>query len=717
MKQLVVMVVVISCFARSSRAQQPNMAEVQAKMQKAQHILDSIKKAHPEMQQALDKANSAQPGLALPGLPDLNKVSQSVQEGAARVKNMQAATGAQKQQLQKGLPQPDPNSHFTTVPNADSTAIVGIIHSILTPATEKLKMIDPLVIPALDALAKDSTITPNAQGMLLLSEKYPKYMAQYLICKGVLLNPQNPWAINDLGILLRNDHRNKEAAQCFRYAYRFNDAFLIIKCNLAWAVAYYGDLMQAKNYFREILTVLPDYSSAWEGLGMIAYQQGDTKGLFEALAHQVKYIGGNGGGGGNSNGPSDNFTGFVDAVEQQQQMADLGKKDNPDPTGDHTFDNDNDDSPGTDYDVVGYTEAPHYPSYSGMFAKNIGDLFPLLGKTAGFRTMILQQDEMARNYVQAKKNSISPLARASYQDNDGAVVTPANYQKYWWLYNDVAVEYDKRVTWVTAQFGAAWDKLYQSIVTQHQQDAENYTREISAVRCPPGSGDCCPACNAVKCKWKVKLTANLQSDLGGISSLWTNYFQRLQQQIAWYVNASNPFIRRMIRSDWNELMNATREYDVRHTILMFYLRWLEMQSLIGTKQLIDAMFGNVVCTIQPRTMGDDGPDIKTTKLRKLKTFPDYCDRKDPENSQSFSYGIVNYESNCDHTRLAVNVLHLGKSGKIDESGNAGGLKGGASLGAGGKLDLGMVFEHVRSKKFKEDDYYNVGTTIALGVEG
>jgi hypothetical protein len=729
-------ILLLSSFTLSLKAQQPNMADVQAQMQRAQHLIDSAKKAHPEMQQALDKAKSMQPGtqhtldsakrsnpnstgMSMPdssqlgnmtSLPDLNKISQNMQEGMTRVKGAQSGASAQKAQLSTGLPQSGPNRHFTALPNADSLLITGIIQTILPQATEKLKWIDPLMQKALDALIEDSTITPQAQGILMLSEKYPKYMAQYMICKGVLQNPRNPWAINDLGILLRNEHRNKEAAQCFKYAYRFNDSFLVIKCNLAWAVAYYGDFTQAKQYFHEILNRLPDYSSAWEGLGMMAYQEGDTKTLFECLAHQVTSIGGGGG------GPSDNFTGFCQSVKEQEMVADPTRQKNSNPMDDHTFDNGDDNSPGAEYDATGYTEAPHYPSFSGIFAQSIDDLSSLLGKMPGFRNSLMQMDEKNRNYMLAKEKEVSRLDLPSFQDNTGVVVTPKKYDKYWWLYNSVAVEFDERISWLTAQFGAEWDKLSRSILAQQMQNNQEYGRELGSVRCPPGSGSCCPACTAMKCKWKPIFIGQLKSDLGGISSLWTKYFKEMQQQIAWYVNASNPFIRRMVRPDWNELMNVTREYDVRHTILVFYLKWLEMQSIIGTKQPIDAMFGDLTCTTELRTMGDQGPDIKTTKIKKLKTFPDYCDRKDPENSASFSFGPINYQSDCDHTKLAFNIIHLESGGKIGHSEKFDGIKAGASAGLSANADLGMVFEHVRSKKFKEDDYYDLGTSISLGIE-
>jgi tetratricopeptide (TPR) repeat protein len=210
--------------------------------------------------------------------------------------------------------------------------------------------------------------------MLMLCDNVPKSVVQYMICKGVLLTPDNPWAINDLGIIFRNEKQNKEAAQCFKYAFSFNDTFQIIKCNLAWAVAYYGDFITAKKYFHEILDRLPNYSEAWEGLGMIAYKEGDIATLFKCLSAQVKNVGGGG------DGPSDNFTSFCGGVIDEQRINNITKPKDSDPSKDHTFDNENEEE-NQNYDPPpnGESEYPTYPNtMGGMFAQNEGQLFGLL---------------------------------------------------------------------------------------------------------------------------------------------------------------------------------------------------------------------------------------------------------------------------------------------------------------------------------------------------
>ena len=709
------------------------MQDVQAQLLKAQRMIDSAKKSNPAIQAALDKYKGMQPGIQkkldsvkkanpnagdvnVPGVndidkmaatPNLDSIAKSMSANMATLNTMKTSG---KQQLDKGLPQQNASSNFVALPNADSSLIIGIINSILPNATQQLKMLDPQMQKALDALIQDTTITPQAQGILMLSEKYPKYMAQYMICKGVLLNPNNPWAINDLGVILRNEQRNKEAAQCFKYAYSFNDSFFIIKTNMAWAVAYYGDFMNAKKYFHDIINVLPDYSSAWEGLGMIAYKEGDMATLFNCLAHQIKTIGAGGG-----SGPSDNFAGFCDAVMSQQQMNNIGNNQNTNPSDDHTFDNDNgEDGQNSDESPTGNSEPPNYPSMGGIFAQDIDHLMPLASKITEFVSTINKSIAQSQSNVAQKQNGLSRLSPPSYADEDGNIVTPKSFEKFYSIFHHIHENFEKRASYVYKQFDDDWDKLSKSIVAQQITFGENY---IDALNKCKGTEQEVKACqHEVNCQFKPRARGQLGNDLSGISTLFTKYIKQMQEQIDWYVSASTPFIKRMPKQDWNTYMNAIREDDVRHSVLSMYEKWLPMQGLITNPMLVQVAQMDIVCTTPIRTIDAGGPSPDDLKVRKLKTFPDFCDRKDPENSTGFEFGPINYQSDCDHTKLAINIIHLEAGGKVGHKEGFGPVNTSGSAGISATADLGFVFEHVRSKKFKEDDYYNVGTSIALGIE-
>jgi tetratricopeptide (TPR) repeat protein len=304
---------VILSYQGMAQKKQPDMEEVRQQMKAAQHVLDSVKEANPGM---VPPGITLPQGVSIPKLPDIDKLGKDIDENMSKVKSYSAEA---KQKRDKSLPVSNTASAFSTVPNPGKALIVRYATDMMDGALVAMKKIDPNLQQVLDELAKNPKITPQAQGMLMLCDNVPKSVVQYMICKGVLLTPDNPWAINDLGIIFRNEKQNKEAAQCFKYAFSFNDTFQIIKCNLAWAVAYYGDFITAKKYFHEIVDRLPNYSEAWEGLGMIAYQEGDLATLFKCLAAQVKNVGGGG------DGPSDSFTSFCGGVIDEQRINNIGK--------------------------------------------------------------------------------------------------------------------------------------------------------------------------------------------------------------------------------------------------------------------------------------------------------------------------------------------------------------------------------------------------------
>ena len=267
---------------------------------------------------------------------------------------MQNMQSQRQQQRNQFLPKQLDGHNADNIGSVALKAIVSLAKSHLAVDVSK---IDPFVKAELDKLVGDSTINLAGTGIMLMGNGIPKAAGGYLICKDIIRNPNSIWAINDLGILYRDDKKYTEAIQCFQYAEKLNDSSIIIKGNLVWTISYYGDFNKTKEYFNKALAIDPNYSSALEGLATIAFQQGDIAALFQCLAKQIKYFGGGG------SGPSADFVNLCDGVKTDQQMQNMGK-DEGDPTNDHTYDNENadDDDAQQDPAATADDDPIEYPS-------------------------------------------------------------------------------------------------------------------------------------------------------------------------------------------------------------------------------------------------------------------------------------------------------------------------------------------------------------------
>jgi len=685
-----------------SAQQRPDMKEVQANMAMAQHMLDSIQKSIPK-QLANDTFLSPQARALgtsnMPKMPDLNKLSKDMD---ANMGNAQKHLASAKASRDAGLPKKT-GSSFSAVPNTDRAGVIAIATSMLPTAIIALRGYDPMLQQALDTmLVKDTTFTPQARGMMEFLAGHPKCMAEYLVCKGVLQNPDNPWAINDLGIMLRGEHRNKEAAQCFRYAYSFNDTFLIIKCNLAWAVAYYGDFITAKTYFHEILNLLPNYCSAWEGLGMIAYQEGDLAGLFQALSKQIKSIGGTG------DGPSQSFTSFCGGVIEQQKMDQMNTGgDHAASMSNNTFDaNTGEEEGNQDEPPTADVEYPTYPqSLGGMFPANIDQIEEVVKLQPKFQAIIKDKLQQSQARVSAANSILPPISPAPYLDDQGMSITPASSQKYFSLFRQVVSLYEDRVSEVYKGYYDDQQKLINGIMSSKLSFLDEYN--VGMKRCGgyDKEADRKECERQLLCTLKPKARGMLGNNLGAFSELWTRYFMRLKDQTDWFITASTPYIKRVHNVQWNDYMNAIRSNEVRMALLGAYQRWF-VSNIIYDPMLVGVSKADVNCTTPIREITSSGPDPKDVKLKKLKTAPDYCD---PKEGTSFDHGPIVFESNCQHTKFGF--YPISKEFSAEEK------AGPATLSGTVTVKLGMAYEHVISQRHKEDDYTTLNGEVVIGGEG
>ena len=619
----------------TAQKKQPSMAEAQAQMAKAQHMLDSIQKGIP--------ASARQ---YMPKMPDLKKINKDMNTSMA---NVQTQMAAQKTSRDKGLPKAS-NAAFSAVPNIDSAAVVSLAKALKASAIVSLQRLSPMLREALDSMvAQDTVFTPQAHGMMEFMAGHPKCMGEYIVCNGILKNPNNPWAINDLGIMLRAEKQYKQAAQCFAYAYTFNDTFLVIKNNLAWAVAYGGDLNTAKKYFQEIVAILPHYDLAWEGLGIIAYQQGDIAGLFTALSKQIKSVGAGG------DGPSDEFASFCGGVMNEQEFntamsggatgGSAGGGSSSEALNNNTFDGNGSDEEGNqDEPPTADVEYPTYPNtFGGFFPQDIEMIPATMKLWPSFVNQINAKDAAAKGRMDAARTGLPRLSPPSYQDDQGMTVTPASSEKYYNLFAGATKLFEQRVSAVYNGYDDEEEKLVLSVASSERSLIDDWTASLKndcANDKSPGN-ECY---KSVICKIRPKAKGTLGMNFGGYSEMWTKYFKRLLSQTDWYVDATTPFIKRVHNVKWNDYMNAIRQYEVRHALLGAYARWKAVPLLTQSFYFVLAQ-EQVECITQLKEAAGAPANPTNQKVKKLKTFPDYCD---PKSGTRGGLGdVLTYESNCD----------------------------------------------------------------------
>ncbi|WP_428330571.1 hypothetical protein [Mucilaginibacter sp.] len=698
-------------------AETPSMAEIQKQIKAAQDMVnksltpqqkaeiqkgmnyakEQVNKHGVKNAQGKDVTDSVLKAIKVPDPGQmLNNMSANLNANMAKLKGLQTAN---KQALAKGLPQPGAAA-FSAVPDAQRAQILAYAQAMVTAAIPKMNLLNPMLKRSIDDVLKDSTITAQAQGMEMLATGAPLPVVQYMVAKGVLKQPSNPWAANALGVIMRADNRYKEAIQCFKYAYWINPCMLI-KCNLAWAIAYYGDFITAKRYFHEVLNIVPHYNSAWEGLGMIAYQQGDTATLFQCLAAQLNVTDL----GGPDDGPSDSFVSFCGGVKMDQDMANVGKSQDystPPPAGD---DNEGGDEGNQDPPPTAGSEYPTFPSMGGIFAQNIEDLQNKLKGAASFRQSILDAKKKSQDNEKAAFNNLSKMDERPYTDDQGMKVTPFHYSKFVTEFHGVQAEFAGRVGYVMKQYYDNQQKLINSMAANGIAFYNDY---ITATKQCTGKDTMCE--HNIICEFKQKSRALLGSELTGASTGFTTAFMQLKDQIDWYIDATSPIIKRMHKPDWNHYLNATRRDDINQAVLNIYDNWVVIQTVICSPELLSMMHAPTACISELRSINDagasaQGPKPTETKLKKYETPPAPCDKMF---NMDKNYTYANIHRDCDGTRVAVYPIVAHAGGSVD----AGPLHGSAEAIA----RLGFVMQTInKTGQTRVGTTGNISAEVSLGV--
>jgi tetratricopeptide (TPR) repeat protein len=718
--QVFLMVMLLSFAFRSVAQQGGDMKQVQDQMKKAQELikkqmgdkvpqlLEAMKKAQAQIDQAnrqLDSTNKTLPAdKQIPAgntrLSDMKMADPAKMIGDINKnleKNMAALTQAQANRAahaDNNLPAMVVTAKSSALPALNDSTLQVLVKQLLVPVTKSLDSANHFLHLKLDGVIKDVKVDVPATGIAFFTIGVPKYVSRYLICKGALAKPHNAWALNNLGIMLRDMKKYKQAIPVFKRALNFSKSDTI-QVNMGWAMAYFGDFNGAKVAFNAALAVDPEFTPAYEGLATVAYKQGDRLAVFACLLKEIKGFGKKG-----KKGPSPAFVDLAESISDQQTMDQMGKPSAANPEDDHTYDNPDGDEGNEEVTENNTEEMPNYPSMGGFFAQDVDHVtqnnLAFLKNYQVIKTAIAA----SRANVAARQSGLTRLHTAPKYDDEGNRVGTYNYERHYKIFHRIHVQFEERVSYIHKQFDEEMDPLMKNITLQNADMVRDYLKELQ--KCT--NEDCV---NAVNCIWIPKLHNQASTNLGAVSAVWTRFFKRMIDNANWYIGASSPFIKRMAQDDWNKYMNAIREDDCRQARLGLYTKWLPAQACVsaGLDPYLP-LYHTLNCIIPVREI-QHGTDPSTVKTKKLLTYPDYCDPK--VSTYQVPFGAGNFDSSCSGWSISIGSdeasAFFGKSfGKHKEEDTN---RAGISLGI--SKDIGGTAGGIELKG-------SVGATVKLGYD-
>ena len=567
--------------AQKKLKQMQSDPSIQKKMKQATQQLDKIK-SDTAIAAKMKQANQTlknHPEAGNVSLPDLNKIKvpntdSFIVSTNNQMKGMQDKMAQLSQMKTAALPKANLSHHAESLANFKKAELLSLVQTTLNNLSPKLDM---LLKTNLDKMVKDSTLNIAGTGLFYLSiDLSPREACGYLICKGIQLHPSDPYAINAFGVYCRNNNDLEKSLQLFLYADNLLPDSLkspYIYANIGWASFYYGDFSAAQKYFDKALALSDSFQPALEGEAMIAYAKGDIQALFKCLSKELlastKSKSGKGSLGGGS-GPSESF---VDVVTDEALQSVKNLDDQPDPTQDKSLDNVMEDDSSDDASDGGEDvtfEADSRP----VFVCDPKSLPLKKGEAARFIIKAQNNMRSIALSINQQMNGLTPLAVSKKTDNDGSITISKSYRKFVDLIAEANRLFDRRVYWYRKKyideykaFPTPWLLKMQDLITQ-------FTKQLS--NCPCECGDCakCTECvNRVKCQWLPVLYTECNSDIESSTRIWNKYWDNIFNTIQWYLNVTNPFIKRVHDAGWNNYLNNSRISKIEIVVLTAYSDW------------------------------------------------------------------------------------------------------------------------------------------------
>lgn len=607
--------------AKKKMEQLQSNPQYQQAMQKAQEAMKKLK-SDPKIQKemaankaSLDSMKKTNPALANVELPDLNNIQIPAIQNFDSIGKVMNKASAQFQTYSKTMDQAVPKlnafHHAEKLHQLSQSELLSLANGIL-------KRVKPAFGPAdlqnLNAMLKDTSINIPGTGAFLLASGGSTNAAVFLICNGILKDPSNPWAINDLGVYYRNQIDYETALQCYFYANKINqEKNTAINTNIGWAAAYYGDFDGAEKYFDKALAIDNNFTCAIEGEALLAYQKGDFSALLNCLAKEIKFMGISGG-----SGPSDAFGELCGGLISENNTGNLDNQ-STDPNEDHTFDNPNprqDPPPGADVDDISYQR------YKKVFINDPKQLMQAVGECSLQGIQSMKELKQRSADISQKLRTLKPLVQTPYKDDEGNLVYPNSFSKYVQLFDLIDQSFEKRTAWYISKLEKKLNPLRKDVVNRDMDMNQQYDNGLLACGKLP-DGEPKDACvRELNCKWIPKMYKSKNNDLDVVAKLWDDYYTHTAKAIQWYIDASAPFVSRVHDKGWNEYLNMKRELAVRKTVISAYGRWGEGIGDILSPICVIIQAQAPACA--PVEIAGVAPDPFSKKPKYIKEFEGPC---------------------------------------------------------------------------------------------
>jgi tetratricopeptide (TPR) repeat protein len=700
----------LSFIANTAFCQKPTRVDINEQLKKAKYIMDTIKKAHPEIeaamkgninglpievQQRLDSikkanANDKNSKFSLPTLPkqpDLAKLNKVVGQSMGSLNKVLSTNAASNK---KGLPQKS-NTSFTAT-KTSTAQILTWASSMFDKAKTKAGAV---LLPVLENIYNDTATNPASAGMMMVATGLPKCTGQYLVCKYLATHPQSASTLNNFGVFLRIEKDYAKAIPVFLFAKNINDTSLEISTNLAWAYAYAGDFANAKKYFNAVLKVNPKYGSAMEGVALIAYQEGDKQTFWKSLTQQLFNSSKTNGLGGASNAMGS----FADAVLTEEDVNKLtGGKGS---ASDNAFNNmppPNPDAQSEDINIEG-DEDIDYPSYAADFPENMENISS--AACSGFQSKYMQAKQKDIAYITSLLSTLPKPQQFINSDGDLETIYDYSNDSHYKLFYKIHQQFEKRSTAIMEASSTKIEKAIEATAASWRGEFDAFLKALGGCK----DEECQ---RSVLCDYIPRLCGILRNFGMSIGNITTKGFSSMDNEIGWYLNASSPMLQFIAEPNWNKYLNAVREVDIRSlklNLMAEYQHALAIAANFLEQAKIMAADLKVSCVFELRILQQK----IQSKHKELKTLAPPCNGS-YSNSGNNSKNLLNpkatkidvwkvhYESDCSHSKLVIDEGSLGTTLSI------------GPIKAGAEITKSMFWETCRSK-FLEDDYTRHGIEI------
>ncbi len=527
------------------------------------------------------------------------------------------AAQAKDKMMKDGIPLENVSKHAASVAPITTTSLLTLVKALQTSSLAK---VDGLLKTKIIAIASRKDSNAAATGMLLYANGLEVNASRYLIGSGIIKNIKDPWAINSLAVLYKNNSDYEHALALFKYAEKLADSTPVIKTNIGWAAAYYGDFVAAKTYFLKALQIDPQHGGAMQGMAMIAYAQGDIKTFFEHLAKQIK-----GFGGARGEEPSGRF---VDYVEDMYLTDPVKRKE--DPFTDHAFDNDATDNDPPRGNVGGADQqVDAFPQFNSAFILEPFQLDDNLSDIRLSHQQLNKQSDDASLQLSQMKQGLPPLSLPPYADDHGDIITPRNYENEFKLFHIVEILYQRREANIALQYIKETNQLGKQIDGM----GEGIYKELNTKRDP--------------CATSPKSYPLLKTALGMNYTVWQKYHLKSLDNATWFIQATSAYIGKVHEVKLNDYLNARRNFLVKANLITYtYGRWLTCCNF--NRGMMDTYHPQKQCVAQWTPMGMMGGGNDGGSIKHFKKWPEKCYVP----TGDYDGGAAAIEMTCDHLKVS-----------------------------------------------------------------